>query len=69
MCTVETGVPQGSVLGPLLFLIHTNDQPNSVNSKLILYADDAVLICNKRENELLRINTEKEIARVIAKAK
>ena len=59
MCTVETGVPQGSVLGPLLFLIYINDLPNSVNSKLILYADDAVLICNERKNELLRINTEK----------
>ena len=66
MCTIEADVPQGSVLGPLLFLIYTNDLPNSVNSKLILYADDVVLISNERENELLRINTEKEIARVIA---
>ena len=46
--------------------MYINDLPNSVNSKLILYTDDAVLICNKRENKLLRINTEKEIARVIA---
>ena len=48
--------------------IYINDLPNSVNSKLILYADDAVLICNERKNELLRINTEKEIVRVIALA-
>ena len=66
MCTVEAGVRRGSVLGPLLHIIYINDQPNSVNSKLILYADDAVLIYNERDNELLRINTEKEIARVIA---
>ena len=38
-----------------------NDLPNSVNSKLILYADDAVLICNERDDELLRITLEKKL--------
>ena len=66
MCTIETGAPRGSVLGPLLFLIYINDQPHSVNSKLILYPDDAVLLCNERDNELLRITAEKETARIIA---
>ena len=66
MCRVETGVPQGSILGLLLFLIYINDLPNSVNSKLIIYADDAILIGSERETELVRINIEKETARVIA---
>ena len=40
---IVSGVPQGSVIAPIFFLIYINDLPNSLKSTVRLFADDAIV--------------------------
>jgi hypothetical protein len=56
---VTSSVPQGSVLGPLLFTVFINDLPDRVNNECRLYADDSKLIgVIENEEDVIRIQKD-----------
>lgn len=45
---INNGLPQGSVLAPILFNLYTSDLPNTI-SKMFIYADDICVVCKKKQ--------------------
>ena len=62
---VAYGVPQGSIMGPLLFSVYVNELPDIVqNSSMLLYTDDAVLITNGFTPEEIELRAQLDLIKV-----
>ena len=62
---IKCGIPQGSILEPLLFLICVNDMSGVVNNKLFLYADDsAILVADKHISNIEKL-LKKNLRRLV----
>ena len=46
---LECGIPQVSILAPLLFLLYVNDMPGAVICEMLLYADDTCLVFQAKD--------------------
>ena len=61
---ISCGVPQGSIVGPLLFLIYVNDMPMAVKCNLFLYADDTCLVFQSKNVKDIEKQLNEDFAQI-----
>ena len=66
---ITAGVPQGSRLGPLLFIIYINDIIDDIESDILIFADDTSMLANGKTIEETRATLERDLARIESWAK
>ena len=64
---IQAGVPQGSVLGPVLFMVFINDLSDSLENPLYLFADDSTLcrtICHPSDRQAAAFSLTADLGKV-----
>ena len=58
---VKSGIPQGTVLGPTLFLIYINDLPQAISNECALFADDTTAYAIPRKTNAICANLSSDL--------